>query len=308
MKKLESSHLHTLSGAEFRAYFEHRIKNILVNKFALTGNELEYLLCEVGPGNLRTDPEFVPLITKKASFIFKDTYYPDLEDLLNKKIDVENYILKSINSAGTQRLLFNIINPYITHAHITSIEPFIIAGKFEGIPVSCLIQNGKWILPNKELFTFLQKCQTQKMFPILISKKISGILFPVFKNISVLGFNAYKVFLPKAGQHLVENTNENREGFREIKYCNQFCFFDGSGTPEGQEAGRPANLIRAFFTAILKNNIHNYQPAFFNSTIDIKDNFLDTVSQFKKNNANKNLIKTYMMRQDLLTDLKKTKF
>jgi len=304
MEKLESLPIHTLSGAEFRAYFEYRIDNILAKRLTLVEDELEYLLCETGPGNLRTDPEFVPLITKRKAFKLKDCVGPELDNLLNKKINAEKYISENINSAETQRLMFNVISPYLVQARIVSIEPFIIAGDFEGIPVSCLIQNGKWTLPDTGLFTFLQKCQEQKTFPVLISKKISGILFPVFKNISVLGLNTYKVFLPGAGQKLIEEVKLKEEEAIEIKYCNQFYFFSDPKMPDAAERPPETNTIRTFFETILKNNIIKYNAAFTQPKTVIENNFLDTVSHFKKNNPNRNLIKNYILRQSLIQSLK----
>lgn len=302
MHKLESSPIHTLSADEFRAYFEYRINNILSDKLALVGNELEYLLCETGPGNLRTDPEFLPLITKKRTFLHKRTDYHDLEALLNKKVNVEKYISEHSNSTETQRLIFNVISPYLGHAQIASIDPLIVTGEFEGIQVSCLIQNGKWLFPTTELFTFLQQCQAQKKFPILISKKISGILFPVFKNISVLGLNAYKIFLPETCQKLIKEITTGEEDFPQIKYCNQFYFFTG---PNSEETPQAANPIDTFFETILKNNIGKYATAFTQSKITIEDNFLATLSHLKKNNPNKNLISNFKLRQNLIHALEK---
>lgn len=302
MHKLESSPIHTLSAEEFKAYFEYRINNILSDKLALVGNELEYLLCETGPGNLRTDPEFLPLITKKKIFILKDNVCPELEALLNKKVHAEQYILENANSAETQRLIFNVISPYLGHAQIASIDPFIITGDFESIPVSCLIQNGKWTLPDIGLFTFLQQCQIKKTFPVVISKKISGILFPVFKNISALGLNIYKTFLPEAGQRLIEDVK--REDLPKIKYCNQFYFFTGPKPPDGTETPQETNTIKAFFETILKRNIVTYSDAFTQSKIIVENNFQDTVSHFKKNNPNKNLLKSFALRQKLIQALK----
>ena len=304
MKKLESAPIHTLSADEFRAYFEHRIKNLLTKKVALVENELEYLLCETGPGNLRTDPEFLPLITKKKAFVHKDSLYTDTGSLLNKKIKAENYIKENINSPQAQQLIFNLISGQIGQAKITSIKPFVIFGYFEGIPVSCLIENGKWLFPDTELFGFLQNCQSQKTFPILISKKISGILFPVFKNISVLGLNTYKILLPKAGERLIEEVKDKTDEFPEVKYCNQFHFFAEPGTTEPSEISQGDNPIRTFFETALKNNILKYNTAFLQSKVTIANNFEDTVSQFKRNNPNKNLLKSFTLRQSLIQALK----
>ncbi|MBU4502199.1 MAG: hypothetical protein L6420_04040 [Elusimicrobia bacterium] len=93
--KIESFGLQFLSGDEFRAYFEYRIKNLLSKKVILVGDELEYLLCETGPGNLRTDPEFLPLITKEKTFTEKTftdktSPYQELNSLLLKKSLLKN--------------------------------------------------------------------------------------------------------------------------------------------------------------------------------------------------------------------------
>lgn len=320
MKKLESAPVYTLSKDELRAYYEYRINNILKSKLAIVKNELDYLLSETGPGNLRIDPEFIPLITKKHSFTLKDSGYPNLENLLNKKIAVEKYISDNTNSHKTQELIFNLISHHLIHPSIISKEPFIISGVFNGVPVSCLIENGRWVLPDTKLFMFLQQCQKQKTFPIIIAKKISGILFPVFKNIFILGTNTYKIFLPEEGQLLVEEISAmtfHREpvpemlgNFRtngsplDIKYCNQFNFISDT-PPHGTDHTGATDQIHNFFTTILKSNILKYSGAFFSQKIVIGNNFLSTVSHFKKNNANKNLIKNYTLRDNLLATLNK---
>jgi len=303
IKKIKSIPIYHLSAAEFRAYFEYRIEKILLHRVIIVRNELEYLLCETGRWNLRIDPEFIPLITREKTLVSEHSPYPNTQELLQRKIGAENYIFEASNSPETQRLILDIISPYLNQPNIVSIEPFVVDGQFEGIPVSCLIRNGRWILPDKEFFSFLRRCQTQNKFPVLISKKISGILFPFFRSISVMGLNTYKIILPRNGQRLIEEIREIEGGFYSMKYCNQFHFIDKDATSKVKGEDPTPDLIRPFFETTLRTHIAGYFSAFLHSRIIIKDNFIDTASQFKMTKSTDKLLKTYMTRQHLKQEL-----
>lgn len=87
-----------------------------------------------------------------------------------------------------------------------------------------MIKNGAWVFPDAELFSFLKSSQEQKRFPIVIAKKISGILFPVFKGLSIMGLNTYKIFLPGKSKEIIDAVKSDEELLSELKYNNQFQF------------------------------------------------------------------------------------
>ena len=281
LKKIAADRFSSLSGIELPIYFNHRLKKILAPKKILVKNELEYLLTETGPGNLRFTPELVQLLTKENIFISKAFQNSsEKQILLKQKLEVEEYILKHRNSPETQKLIIKTLSNYLKSVEISSSSPLIVHGVFNDIPVSCLIKNGEWILPNTELFSFLKNCQTQKIFPLLIAKKIAGILFPVFKSLSVLGLNTYKIYLPEEIRQLLGNIKNNENEFDGIKYCNQFIVM-GINSPHHILNSPQEEPLRQFFEIILTTHISDYQNNFLQSKILIKDNFLNTVSQFK---------------------------
>jgi len=64
----------------------------------LVRNELEYLLCETGPGNRPIDPEFLYFLTKERLFIFPGfDRIPEMITFLNQKGEIEKYIFKFKN-------------------------------------------------------------------------------------------------------------------------------------------------------------------------------------------------------------------
>jgi len=291
--KLDRTPLSSLTAKEISVYFEHRLNTILQKKKVLVKDELQYLLSETGPGNRRMDPELLSHLIKS---IPSSQYgsIPEIEEIQKQKETLEKYLLENKNSKYVQDILFEVIKNNLNNAKIESSTPFIIRGIFNKIPVACLIKNGEWILPNKELFSFLIKCQKEKVFPIIISKKISGILFPVFKGLSVLGLNLYKIYLPKDNEKLLNKIGSKEKFFEDIHYNNQFNFIDNNQD----------ETINTFFENTVNNYIEGYYDLFLKSKIEIKDNFLDTVSQFRKNKSSKGLIENYTNRSNLINELK----
>ena len=305
IEKLGKQPISSLSRKELRTYFDYRLKNLLSEKRVLVRNELEYLFCETGPGNRRLDPEILSFLTNEKIFIFSG-FEHTLKTLLNQKKEIEKYITQNCNSPEVQKLLTRLLKAYLDKLKVVSTKPFILEGFLGNVPVACLIQNNGWILPDKELFTFLSKYHKERRFPILIAKKISGILFPVFKGLFILGLNTYKIYLPKDAKILIDKATSNEPLLANLKYHNQFQFIDKNFSKECVEDYHQGDPIKNFFETILKNNISNYYENYLQSKIEIKDNFIDTVSQFKKNRANKALLKSYQTRATLIQDLAST--
>ena len=216
------------------------------------------------------------------------------------KETAEKHIEKNINASETQELLIKILDNYLKKSEVVSKEPFIIEGELNRVPITCLIKNGGWIFPDIELFLFLKSSQEQKRFPIIIAKKISGILFPVFKGLSIMGLNTYKILLPEKSREIIEAVKSDEELLRELKYNNQFQFIDKEFVNEIIDERYEGEPLKNFFEVILKNHIDTYYRNFAQSKIKIADNFMGTVSQFRKNKATRGLIAGYENKQNLL--------
>lgn len=291
-KKLNKQPISSLSKEEVELYFEHRLQNLVSSKKVLVRNELEYLLGETGPGPTRIEPDlFRVLASKKILVRSPFESIPEIQKLKKLKEVAEKHIAQTINSPETQNLLKKIFANYIKKISRASKEPFIVGGELKAVPMVCLIKNGEWILPNTELFTFLKSAQKQKRFPVVIAKKISGILFPVFKGLSIMGLNTYKIFLPEKSKEIIDAVKSNEELLRELKYNNQFQFNE-------------CEPVQNFFEVILEEHIDAYSRNFAQSKVKIADNFIDTVSQFKKNKATRGLIENYKNKQRLINELK----
>ena len=302
--KLNKYHISSLSKEEIELYFDHRLQNLLLSKKVLVRNELEYLLGETGPGNLRIEPDLFRLLADRGVFIQSPfESIPEIKKLKTLKETAEKHIEKNINAPETQELLIKILGNYLKKSKAVSKEPFIIEGELNKVPVTCLIKNGKWIFPDAELFLFLKSSQEQKRFPIIIAKKISGILFPVFKGLSIMGLNTYKIFLPEESRKVIEVVKSDEELLKELKYNNQFQFIDKESVNEITDERYEGEPLKNFFEVILKNHIDAYYRNFAQSKIKIADNFTGTVSQFRKNKATKGLIENYERKQKLLSEL-----
>ena len=296
-KKLNKQPISSLSKEEMELYFDHRLQNLLLSKKVLVRNELEYLLGETGPGNLRIEPDLFRLLADRGVFTRSPfESIPEIKKLKTLKETAEKHIEKNINAPETQELLIKVLDNYLKKSEVVSKEPFIIEGMINTVPVTCLIKNGEWVFPNIELFSFLKSSQEQKKFPVIIAKKISGILFPVFKGLSIMGLNTYKIFLPEKSRKVIEAVKSDEEMLRDLKYNNQFQFIDKTFINDGEP-------IKNFFEVILKDLIDAYYKNFTQSKIKISDNLIDTVSQFRKNKATRGLIENYERKQKLLSEL-----
>jgi len=293
--KLNKYPASSLSKEEIELYFDHRLQNLLLSKKVLVISELEYLLGETGPGNLRIEPDLFRLLVDKGSFVQPPLEsIPEIKKLKTLKETAEKHIEKTINAPETQDLFIRIMGNYLKKIKMVSKEPFILGGELNAIPVACLIKNGGWIFPDAELFSFLKSSQEQRKFPIVIAKKISGILFPVFKGLSIMGLNTYKIFLPEKSEDIIEAVKSDEEMLRELKYNNQFQFIN--------KTTNDCEPITNFFEEILWDRVVAYYENFIQSKVKIADNFTDTVSQFRKNKATRGLIENYERKQKLLKE------
>lgn len=296
INKLNKHPISSLTTEELGMYFEHRLEKLIHDKKVLTRNELTYLLSETGPGNRRIDPRLIPLFIDQD--IFTSSLYatlPEIKKLKDRKEKVEKYVLTQKESKDTKELIIKLVGSYLKKIKLISDDPFIIEASFDGTPISCLIRNGDWIFPDSELFSFLKTAQEQKRFPVVISKKISGILFPVFKGLSILGLNLYKILLPEEGEKLImTSVYKPKEDFLpELKYNDQFQFLTKEYMENIQDEYWDGDQLKNFFENVLPCNIKTCYQNFLSLKINIADNFIDTVSQLRKNKATRGLLETY---------------
>jgi len=305
-KKLDKYPISSLTAEELRVYFAHRVEKAAESKKVITINELNYQLSETGPGDRRLDPRFIPFLTQDKFFTSSLYKKVDLfEGLLESKQKVDVYVNENKGSENTKKLLLKVLGNYLSDIKVVSDEPFVIDASFNNIPISCIIKNGGWILPNEQLFTFFKNTQDRKRFPVVIAKKISGILFPLFKGISILGLNLYKTYLPEQASDLVNNATFKMEGpFTSLGYSDQFQFLDKEYVTEIREEHWNGDAVHNFFEHILPKNIDAYYNNFLNTKIKIGNDFITTVSQFKKNKGTRGLINSYQAQENLLNSLK----
>lgn len=303
INKLNKQPIFSLTSDEFGLYFEHRLDGLVYDKKVLTRNELIYLLSETGPGNRRIDPRLVTALVNQdilVSSIYETL--PEIKKLKDKKEKVEKYILVHKTSKETKELIVKLIKAYLKNIKIASYDPFIIEATFKGVPIACFIRNGDWIFPDQELFSFLQTTQTQKRFPIIVAKKMSGILFPMFKGLSILGLNLYKTFLPEEAEKLIANSvYKPKESFlQELKYNGQFQFLTSEYVENIQDEYWEGDQLKNFFENVLPKNMQTCFENFSNLKINIADNFIDTVSQFRKNKATRGLLDAYKAQEKMI--------
>lgn len=298
-EKLEKQPLSSLSINEMAIYFEYRLDNLILKAKVITETELYYLFSETGPGNLRIDPRIIKKLTNEKLFI--DSRYeniPDQKQIKDKKIKVNNYLIKNRSSEETLNLIVKILKRYLNKVKLISSHPFVIEAEFNDIPITILFKNGEWIFPNSELFLFTQKAQKENVFPIVIAKKIPGILFPVFKGLSILGLSLYKTYLPEKIKGLVDEINESKEDFYKIKYNDQFQFLDEKVTEQDLNNDQLINFLKN----TLPKNIETYYSNFTNMKIKVSDNLVDIVAQFRKNKVTKSIIESHQKLEKLLEE------
>ena len=296
-EKLDKQPLSSLSIDEMAIYFEYRLENLISKAKVITETELYYLFSETGPGNLRIDPRIIKKLTDEKLFI--DSRYqnmPGVKQVKDKKIKVNNYLIKNRNSEKTLNLIIKIFKRYLDKVKLISSYPFVMEAEFNDIPITILFKNGEWIFPDSELFLFIQKAQKEGKFPVVIAKKIPGILFPVFKGLSILGFSLYKTYLPEEIKGLVDDINEQKEDFYKLKFNDQFQFLDEKVAGKNLNSDQLIN----FLENTLPNNITTYYDNFIKMKIKVSDNLVDTVSQFRKNKVTKAIIESHKRQEELL--------
>ena len=92
--------------------------------------------------------------------------------------------------------------------------------------------------------------------------------------------------------------------FRDLHYNDQFQFLEEEYVDGIRDEHWNGDAIYNFFENILPKHINVYSRDFFKTKVKIADDFVGTVSQFKKNKATKGLIKSYQAPEDQIQSLK----
>ena len=124
----------------------------------------------------------------------------------------------------------------------------------------------------------------------------------MFKGLSILGLNLYKTFLPEEAEKLIANSvYKPKESFlQELKYNGQFQFLTSEYVENIQDKYWEGDPLKNFFENVLPKNMQTYFENFSNLKINIADNFIDTVSQFRKNKATKGLLEAYKAQDKMI--------
>ena len=87
----------------------------------------------------------------------------------------------------------------------------------------------------------------------------------------------------------------------ELKYNDQFQFLTPEYLENIQDEYWEGDPLKSFFENILPNNIKSCYENFLSLKINIADNFIDTVSQFRKNKATRGLLEAYTAQEKSAT-------
>lgn len=298
-EKLLSKPLSELNGKELAEYYDYRLGNLVMSKKILVARELQYLLCDVGKGSLRFDPELLSHLNIKE-VIAEEHLKNALKETEGKKIDIQKNINSFLDSTENTDLFIKLIKHYCGEISVLQNSPLIISAKYETVPILFLIKNGQWVMPEKELFDFIRLAKTKNCQPIVIAKKIHGILFPFFKGLLVLGFNLYSVMVSKnimkqvgdfkSEAILSDHYNEKIDDLEEIAKNITSDYYD-------------ENLLKKFFEELIPKYLGEYYKNFCKQKIEITD-FENTVKQIKGAKARKGILKWIEKRKQLIIELK----
>lgn len=284
----------TLSIDESKIYLSYRYKNLLLKNGVLTYRELEYLLCEVGQGKLRLDPGFINPILKYKTDL---NSIKSFKTIFDQKRKLDKAITDNISSKATKNMVAELYRPYLRKINTNSINPFIISGDFNGIPITILTKNGEWVMPDTELLNFIKLAYEQKKLPIIIAKKIHGIIFPIFKEISVIGNNLYYSFVSTKIYNLVNDFNFKYKDshFPKIKYNEKLINIE--------TLSEPPYLLSDFFEIHLPNIIEAYSKNFLSREITRVKIFKGLVNKINNTKVRNYFNKWYKHRQMILNNI-----
>jgi hypothetical protein len=218
-KKAYTEGIYTLSGKETSIYFNGRIKKLLGENPVISRYELTYRLCEVGPGKIRFDPDLIDSILNTSfiknddslSFLTQSGYLFFLnlplennfaKNIISSKIKALDSIKKDLNDKNLKKKTIEIIKKSfdsdIKCKNAELLDNAIqLHFSFNNVNfIMKYITTDLWIYPySQEIWTLYKDSKEQQAFPVLITPRIQGICYSLFKLIGMLAFNPYKIYI-----------------------------------------------------------------------------------------------------------------
>ncbi|OGD62037.1 hypothetical protein A2160_00545 [Candidatus Beckwithbacteria bacterium RBG_13_42_9] len=290
--KLRVVPISSLSAKELKVYFLYRLKNLLLKNKVLVKRELVYLMGETGIGSLRLDPEIVTKLNPKETVTINDfmdsrLINENISIIVEEKTRLANDVEKYLDAKLTNRKLISFYQEYIKRIKVLLEKPLVFEGVFQDTPILLISKNGEWVMPNSDLISIIKNSYLSNRVPIFIAKKIHGILFPLFKDISTIGANTYTTFLPQKIVKKIGNFNMKypEMGLNKIKYNENVSSIT---TLLGYNSEDITSPIISFFKLHLPKIVKLYHHNFISQNHNFS-NINEAVSKMKNRKAKKGL-------------------
>lgn len=179
------------------------------------------------------------------------------------------------------------IRPLKNILEIRSVSPLVFAGSLQQVPVHNLVVNGGWIMPDRILFDFVSEARESPCLPVVIAKKIHGILVPALQ---VIGDHRYEYVSdirfgkrywecaklqqrfrnPKRGNSLLKSItyNERLEDPQELSRDISDEYYEG-------------NVLKRFLEEILTREAAEVYSRGLDQRINFDGNFQDVAIRLK---------------------------
>lgn len=220
LEKVKSSSVYRLYPEELCAYLSVRLVTLINEEYIVNNDGILYRLCEVGPGNLRFDPLSITLFmdSKRGQDLLaaneitlKDHYfYSNIgihhTDLFKIKDNLIESINQQIRSQKTMMFLKQKLESIFKGSGYSVIDfllnkdknylEFIIKTEDQTGNILIRVHNtNEWMFPDSwQIWDIFQKANREHCVPILISSKIHGSCFPLFKALGILARTTYGPF------------------------------------------------------------------------------------------------------------------
>jgi hypothetical protein len=313
-EKLLNHPISNLTPSELQVYFSYRLDNLLDKKKILVGREMEYLFGETGKGSLRIDPEILSYLLMPEQ-VFLDNLITSLsgdpefdekiEKIKQKKIILQHDINKDIRSKDIKRRFVKLLDKYFADTQIITDEPLIVRATYNKIPVILLVKNGEWVLPNPELVNFLALAKLYETLPIIMGKKIHGILFPALKLISAIGTNCYRTYVSSKTLLSYEALNKESENpeslddkYFKLKY-NELLESINNEVKFITHTNGEGDVLKKFLENVLPNVAEDFYQDFLRRDINFEGSFVDVIQQLKNGKAKRGITKWLEEREAL---------
>jgi hypothetical protein len=220
---------------------------------------------------------------------------PHTEDITRNKKGIEKRIKISLASKEVNDSFVDLLGYHFKGVHIIDNKaPYpILHARYKKIPVSIMFCNGRWLYPDNKMIDLLNTSKQESRLPIFIAKKVHGLLYPFFKDISVLGTNIYSSLVSESIIEQIQEFNAQWEKSTlgpDLQYNEKVesvaYYQEIQDTEEYEEA-----MLGKFLSNVIPDVIEHYYSKFKNSKIRFSGTFEDVVRQITnrrlKNSFNK---------------------